>query len=108
MKLALFNCNGLKGPKPGLILDHARTNGIDILLLVETWQSSHETPLINGHFMKICQPTNDIIQRGGRRARDGILGVAINTNYNDKIRILYQDDGNLYGFFEFDDTIFGI
>ncbi|RKP15808.1 hypothetical protein ROZALSC1DRAFT_26025, partial [Rozella allomycis CSF55] len=71
--IAFFNANGVVG-KADNIMHFFNSQNIDLLILGETWLSSGDNvPFKNCCVYNACHESDDIILRGGRRGRGGLL-----------------------------------
>ena len=87
-KFLFFNANGLTG-KAEDILDFAENEQCDIGIIVETWLRDTDSSIIRRPIFNVTKPSNEILLRGGRRGKGGILGFP--TSDNHEVRIVETD-----------------
>jgi hypothetical protein len=105
VRVAFFNANGLAGKDPD-ILEFYQRQDIDVFCVLETWNTTGKSPVINNNFINLTK-TSDQVTAGGRRSGGGILCFA-KPSLRGQISVLYTDEHQDFAIFELGSAIYGV
>lgn len=101
-----FNANGLAGKADG-VLRFVKEQAVDCCFIVETWLKETDSTGRLKPFVNLTRNSEEILERGGRRGRGGILGFC-SPEWDNDIRVISSAPEKHYTFVVISDIIVGI